>query len=107
MSEYKYGKSYERKNWDERGTRFRTNGTSFQMEVEVPLSAKEHEAHDFVNAMQQIIAGLIEPVVTLRTIVVGFEDNPHTVNEEYLVISGWKPHLNREDQQIATSLQYH
>lgn len=107
MSDYKYGKSYERKQWDETGTRFRTNGISVQMEVEVPLSAKGHEAHDFINMMQQISAGMLEPAVTLRTLVVGQENSSHVTTEEYLVISGWQPHLSPTDIQIAATLQYH
>jgi hypothetical protein len=102
MSDFTYGKAYSRRQWDGKGTRFRTDGTLVQMEVQFPLNVKERPAQELADVISDKASFLIDATSTIETISVAGQND-----ETYLVISGWIQGINRHEQDLAAELEYH
>lgn len=102
MTEFKYAKSYSRKQYDGCGTRFRTDGTVFQMEVFHPLTVKETDPVVLVNEIKSKSDSLIDPLTSTVHLVHG--DAP---DETFLVVSGWTETMSVYERSIPTLLTFH
>lgn len=102
MSVFKYGKAYSLPQWDGKGTRFRTDGTVLQMEVQFPLNVQDRPAHELAEVIADKASMLIDATSRIETISVADQND-----ETYLVISGWIQGINRGAQETAAELTYH
>ena len=103
MIEFKYGKAYSRRQWDGSGTRFRTDGTTVEIEVFFPLAVKDVDAIDLIETMKDKTDILIDSRARIVDLAFG-EDEP---DEQYLLISGWTASLNTYEREIASTLEFH
>lgn len=102
MAEFKYAKSYSKAQFDGTGTRFRTDGDKFQMEVFYPLTVKDADPVELASLIKEKSDTVVDPTTNIVNLV--HADAP---DETYLVVSGWVEPLTAFDRSLPTILTFH